>query len=928
MANQRGGSRLLGRGSECAALDRLLFAMRAGRGQAIVLRGEAGVGKSALLDYLAERASGCRIERALGVEAEAELAFAGLHQLCAPMLGGLERLPEPQRQALSTAIGLGATGAPDLFLVGLALLGLISATAGERPLVCLVDDAQWLDRASARVLGFVARRLLAEPAALVFGLRVPCEDGDFTGLPVLAIEGLGDEDAGALLEAAVPGRLDAQVRDRIVVETRGNPLALLELPKALTAAELAGGFAEPAAELLTDRIERSFLRRVRTLPTASRLLLLAAAADPVGDVTLLKRAGEKLGIDADDASPAVAAGLIDLGTRVRFRHPLVRSAIYRTAAIEDRQAVHRALADVTDPETDPDRRAWHRAQSLITPDETVADELDRSAERAQRRGGVAAAAALLRRATALTPEATRRGARAVAAAQAMMDAGAPDAAHELIAAAELCPLNPRQRAEVVRLRARMSFAEHRGRDAPPLLVDAAARFAAVDAALARETYMEALEAAIIVGRLGDGLGLRAVARSARAAPPASRPARTVDVLLDATVTLLTEGYGAGVPALQDALLSFRREEAGSQAEIMRWLWMAPVVQEAAVHQLWDYETWEEVAARAVDMARRTGALAALPVALVYLAGARLHGGDLMGACGLIEEADAITATTRYAPVSYASMVLAAWQGDEPRALDRMASTVEGARARGEGTVLTVAGYATAVLYNGLGRYGAALEAAREGCEGDAFSFVGWSLVELVEAAARVGARAQAADALGQLEERTRSTGSDWGLGVLARSSALLEGGPRAEALYREGIERLRRSRVACQQARAHLVYGEWLRREGRRSEAREHLRSAHDMLEHFGAHAFAERARIELEATGEIVPRRATRPHEALTAQESRVASLAAEGHTNVEIGSHLFISPRTAEYHLRKVYAKLGIRSRKQLRSTLQARRGTAPRA
>jgi ATP/maltotriose-dependent transcriptional regulator MalT len=461
-----------------------------------------------------------------------------------------------------------------------------------------------------------------------------------------------------------------------------------------------------------------------------------------------------------------------------------------------------------------------------------------------------------------------------------------------------------------------------------LLVDAAARFAAVDAERARETYMEALEAAIIVGRLGGGLGMRAVAEAARGAPSSSHPPRPVDVLLDAVVKLLIEGYPTGLPALKQAMQRFRQEEPSSQHEIMRWLRLAPVAQEAAVHQLWDYEAWEEMAARAVSMARAAGALGALPVALVCLAGVRLHAGDLTGASALIEEADSITATTHYAPVSYATMVLAAWRGDDTTARDLLASTVRDAKARGEGTVLGVAGYATAVLYNGLSRYEAALAAAREGCDGDGFSFVGWTLVELIEAAARLGAREVASDALERLEERTRLTDTEWGLGLLARSVALLEGGQRADALYREAIERLGRSGLAGHLARAHLVYGEWLRRENRRADARDPLRIAHGMFERFGAEAFAGRARGELEATGETAVRRPPSTRDALTAQEARVAGLAAEGYTNAEIGSQLFISPRTAEYHLRKVFTKLGIRSRRRLRSALgDATRTVSPR-
>lgn len=885
----------------------------------LAVRGEAGVGKTALLGYLAATASGFRIARAVGVESEVELAFAGVHQLCAPMLGRLARLPGPQREALGTAFGLSAGEAPDLFLVGLAVLGLLSDVAGDGPLLCIVDDAQWLDRASARVLAFVARRLLAESVALVFAVRAPSEEQELQGLPELTIGGLSDGDARALLDSAVPGRLDERVRDRIVAETRGNPLALLELPRGLTAAELAGGFALPDARPLASLIEQSFLRRIQSLPAETQRLLLTAAAEPVGDVTLLKRAAGRLGIRVDAAVPAEGAGLIELRARVRFRHPLVRSAAYRAAGLPDRQEVHRALAHATDLESDPDRRAWHRAHAAVGPDESVAGELERSADRARGRGGVAAAAAFLERATELTPDPARRGARALAAAQAKFEAAAPDAAYALLSMAEMGPLDDLQRARLARLRARIVFAERRGSDAPPLLVDAARQLATLDAGLARETYLEALAAAIFAGRLGGRLGMREVAEAARGAPPGPQPPRPVDLLLDGVATLLTEGYATGLPVLRRALQSFRREALRSQDEIMRWLWLAPIAQEAAIHQLWDFEAWDELATRAVRLAREAGALGVLPVALVYMAGVRLHAGDLAGAAALIEEADSITAATRYAPVSYASLVLIAWRGDEALALELMAVNVRDANARGEGTVLGLAGYVTAVLYNGLCRYEAALAGAQRGCDVEDFAFFGWTLVELIEAAARTGAHDVAASGLRQLAERTTAAGTDWALGMLARSSALLSDGPAADSLYREAIERLERSRMAVHLARAHLLYGEWLRRENRRLDAREQLRIAYQMLGHIGAEAFAERARRELVATGETVRKRTMETRDVLTAQEAQVARLAAEGHTNPEIGSQLFISPRTAEYHLRKVFTKLGISSRRGLRAALR---------
>jgi DNA-binding CsgD family transcriptional regulator len=907
------GLGLRGRRTERAALDRLLAEARAGQSRVLVLRGEAGVGKTALLDYLHEQASGFRVARAVGVESEMEIAFAGLHQLCTPMLNNLAGLPGPQRDALGTVFGLSTGEAPDRLLIGLAVLGLLSEAAEELPLVCLVDDAQWLDQASAQALAFVARRLLAEPVALVFALREPCAGQRLGGLPLLTVEGLRSGDARALLDSVTPGRLDERVRDRIIAETRGNPLALLELPRGLSAAELAGGFGLPDALPLASRIEQSFLRRLRSLPARTQRLLLAAAAEPIGEVTLLWRAAERLGVGANAAAPAEAAGLIELGARVRFRHPLLRAVVYRAAALPDRREVHRALAEAIDPGADPDRRAWHRARAAAGPDEAVASELERSATRAQGRGGVAAAAAFLQRSAELTPDPARRAARALAAARAKFAAGAPDAAYELLTLAELGRLDELQRAKLVRLRAQLAFAERRGSDAPRLLLDAAKKLGPLDRGLARETYLEALAAAIFAGPLCRGLTVQEAAEAARtAAPPAPKPPRPLDLLLDGAVTRLTEGYVAGVPPLRRALDALRRYDGRGEANSMDWLPLA------IAPDLWDDATWHELTTRALGLAREAGVLAVLPVALIYGAAVHMHAGEFGAAAGLLEEADAISKATGSAPLGYTSLVLAAWRGEESRALELIEASVRDATARGEGRVLGAAGYATAVLYNGLGGYEAALAGARRACEHEDLSFFGWSLAELVEAGARSGAGDEASAALRQLAERTRAAGSEWALGVQARSRALLSDGPAADTLYREAIDRLGRSRVAVHLARAHLVYGEWLRREQRRVEAREHLRAAHDMFGRFGAAAFAERARRELQATGATVRKRTVDTRDALTVQEAQVARLAAEGHTNPEIGARLFISPRTAEYHLHKVFSKLGVSSRRQLRHHL----------
>jgi DNA-binding CsgD family transcriptional regulator len=906
---------LQGRRNECEALDRQLQRVRAGQSWVQVLRGEAGVGKTTLLAYVAEQASECRLARVAGVESEMELAFAGLHQLCAPMLEGLEALPNPQRDALRIAFGMQDGAAPDRFIVALAILSLLAGAAEVQPLVCLVDDVQWLDRASTQTLAFVARRLLAEQIAIVFAIREPNDVNELSGLPEMVVGGLADGDARSLLAAAMPGRLDERVRDQIVAETRGNPLALVELPRGLTPAELAGGFGLFDARPLASRLEETFVQRVRALPRETQRLLLVAAAEPVGDVSLLWRAAESLGIRGEAGKRAEEAALIDLGIRVRFRHPLVRSAAYRAADFRDRQEVHRALAEAIDPETDPDRRAWHRAQAASGPDEAVAGELERSADRAQARGGAAAAAAFLARAAELTPDVAGRGRRALAAAQAKFDAAASDAALELLATAELAPLDELQRARLERLRAEIAFARTRGADAPALLLAAARRLEPLDAALARETHLEAIAAALYAGRLGDGPDVHEAAEAARAAPPAPQPPRAIDLLLDGLATRFTEGYRAGVPPLRSALDAFRHVE-GLTARDARWLWLACRV----ARNLWDDELWHLLVTGGLRAAHETGALRMLPIALTYRASVHVHEGEFSAASSLIEEADAIIEATEMAPLKVASLTLAAWRGKEPQALELFEAGRREATARGEGMGLTILDWATALLYNGHGRYAEALTAAQRSCQQDDAGLFAWALVELIEAGVRSGATDATADALDRLSERTQASGTDWALGIEAGSRALLSDGRDAELLYREAVERLAGSRGVVDLARAQLMYGEWLRRENRRVDAREQLRVAYERFDRIGAEAFAERARRELVATGETAPRRTEETRDVLTPQEAQIARMASDRQTNPEIGAKLFISPRTVEYHLRKVFTKLDISSRKELRGALAA--------
>jgi DNA-binding CsgD family transcriptional regulator len=907
---------LRGRRDECAVLVGLLEGARVGRSGVLVLKGAAGVGKTALLESAVASASEMRGIRAAGVESEMELAFAALHQLCVPLLEWLERLPGPQRDALATTFGLSEGAVPDRFFVGLAMLGLLSEVAEERPLLCVVDDAQWLDRASAQALAFVARRLQAESVVMLFATREP--SGELAGLPELVVEGLGHTDARRLLASVIPGRLDERVADQLVAETRGNPLALLELPRGLSSAQLAGGFGLPGALSLEGRIEESFQQRLEALPEDTQRLLLVAAAEPAGDPTLVWRAAARLSITGTALEPAELAGLIEIDGSVWFRHPLVRSAVYRAATTQQRLRVHRALAEATDAQVDPDRRAWHLAKATAGPDEDVAAELERAADRAQSRGGLAAAAAFLERAAGLTPEPARRARRALAAAQTKYEAGALDAALTLLATAESGALGDLERARVGLLRAQIAFASRRGSDAPPLLLKAARELEAVDPDLARATYLEALSAARFAGPLGRDAGVMEVSEAALAGPQPPQPPRPPDLLLQGLAVLFTEGYAAGAPILKEALSAFRRETVLPPREA-RWL---PLACQAA-SDVWDDVTWRLLSTRELERARDTGALTAMPLVLSTLSYIHAISGELAAAEALLDEIKAATEATGIPSHRYVALWIAALRGREAELSELIDTTASEAVARGEGFALAITAQVSAVLNNGLGRYDVALAAVRQAVDVELSSEMGSprAVAELIEAAVRCGEHRLAERALERLALTTRASGTDWALGVEARSRALLSDGDAADSVYREAIERLGRTRLRLQLARAHLVYGEWLRRERRRLDARKQLRAALEMFTSMGIEAFAARAERELLATGERVRKRSVETREELTAQETQVTRLAGDGLSNAEIGARLFISQHTVAYHLRKVFSKLDITSRSQLRRALPDR-------
>jgi DNA-binding CsgD family transcriptional regulator len=917
---------LIGRVAERAAVDGLLRRVRDGGSGSLVLRGEAGIGKSAILEYAAAAAPGFRVLQVTGVESELELTFAALQQLCLPLAAHASRLPDTQASALRVAFGLSQGPPPDRFLVGLGVLGLAAEEAASRPVLCLADDAQWIDQTSLQSLALAARRLQSESVAVIFAVRAAAPVPELAGLPELALAGLPDQQARSLLASVVPGRLDDRVTERIIAEAAGNPLALLEFAREVTQTDgLAGGFgiSHPASAWTqgppADRVEERYLARVSAFPPPTRRLLLIAAAEPLGDPALLGRAAAAAGLSLRDLGPAELAGLVRVGTRVAFRHPLVRSAIYRSAPASERQEAHGFLAEATDPASEPDHCAWHRAHSTLGPDEAVASELERSADRAVSRGGPAAAAAFLERAAQLSPDPGLRASRTLAAAQARFDAGATGAAARLVAAAQTGPLGELRQARAEHLAARIMVTAHTS-DAPAALTAAAARFGPLDAELARRTYLDAIMAAMLIGAADDATGWPEAARAARAAPPppegqAGGPeAQADDLLLDGLATAAAEGYAAGLAPLRRAVAAFLAERQPRSGAAVGVLWLAC----RTAMNLWDDESWYQLGRRLLASSREAGTLVDLPAALSALAAATLLRGDFAAATALADEADAVIAVRGGPAVVHPRLALAAWQGRAGASGEMSRGTgLPGSPGRPAGTDIVL--YTTAVHCNGLGRYEEALAAAQRASErAGLLGYTLWALPELAEAAARCGRPDLATAALQKLEQTAGAAGTDWGLGVRACARAQASSGAAAEASYREAIERLGRTRLTAYLARAHLVYGEWLRREKRRTDARAELRIAAEMLSAMSADSFARRAERELAATGERIRRRDIRPVAELTPQESQIARLAADGQSNPDIGAQLFISPRTVEYHLHKIFAKLDISSRGQLARAL----------
>jgi DNA-binding CsgD family transcriptional regulator len=902
---------LLGRREEQRRLAALLHGAREGRAGVLVLRGEAGIGKSVLLSDLAKNADDFCICRAAGVESEMELAYAGLQQLCGPLAGHNVELTTLRRNALDQVFGLTEGAPPERFLVGIAALDLVATAAQKQPIVWLIDDAQWIDQASMQAIGFVGRRLLAERVVILIATRDVSDGNELAGLPELRIGGLNSEDAGKLFDSVVSGPTDPLVRDRVISETRGNPLALLELPRVWTTAELVEGLSESAGTPLAGRLESAFAKRLRELPADTQTLLVLAAAEPQGDPALLWSAAQRLGLDWSAAAPAERAGLLQVGQGVYFRHPLVRAAAYRGAPLEKRLEVHRILAEVADPIHDADRRAWHRACSTVGHDEKIAAELERTAGRARARGGLLAAAALHERAALLTPHGERRADRTLAAARAKRDAGAFESALRLLSVVETEPRSELRTALAEQLRGKIAFDQRRSSEAAELLLSAAQRIEPFVPRAARDMRLEALAAAVWAGGPGDRQLVAKAAQAARATASAEDP-RTADLVLDAIATRITEGYAAATPALKVALDAIRSHGLGSgDADDLLWLTGNRLAGLIAT-EAWDYEAGLAVAERQVKVARESGALVQLQFALNFLANNVIVTGDLRGASALLEEERLLSTMTLATPNR--TMLIDALRGDMDRTVPLVQAMIESAIKSGQGRVIFFAHYTAAVLYNGLGRHADALAHARQVIESDALGFQTFAAGELAEAASREGDTEWLSYMSSWMQARAAATPTEWALGMSARIRALEADGTEADALYQESRVHFGKTPLRIELARSQLLYGEWLRRERRYLDARVELRAALRLFREFGVEAFGDRARTELEATGERIRPRPAASEAQLTPQESQVARLAAQGLTNREIAARLFIGQSTVEYHLVKVFRKLDVRTRTQL--------------
>jgi DNA-binding CsgD family transcriptional regulator len=908
---------LLDRHAERAAIDDVLQSVRGGFSASLVIRGSAGVGKTALLGYAAESARDMRVCSVTGIETEVGLAFAALHQVLVPVLPGLAELPDPQRHAVQAAFGMEAGSVADRFLVGLAALTLLARAAEDQPVLCVIDDEQWLDAESAGVLGFVARRLYADQVGMVIAVTEPAPAHAFEQLPEVSVGGLPAEEAGQLLRSAAGAPINDQVVDRILAETEYNPLALVEVGPEFTAEELTGRAELPSPMPLGRRLRDRFRRQVAGLHQDTQTFLLVAAVEAGDSRPVLWRAAREGGIDPDTAAAeAEAAGLMELTAgSVRFRYPLIRSAVYHGAPDAGRRRAHLLLSAACDALRDPDLRAWHLGAAATGPDEGVAAELELAANRAQARGGYTGRVALLRRSVELTADNDRRVRRELALADAELRSGDPDIAQDLVDTALPNLSEPRPRALGEQLRGEILFAQGHVTDSAAILVGAA-RLLAPDHAAAREAAAAAMRAALWAGPTES----KEVSTAAAALPrPARSEARVSDLLLEGFAARFTTGFTASVEPFRAALSALRSEDPGQVTEL-RWFEMAAI----AALCIWDADTVLDITNRFLRAARTQGALALLPAALALRATADCLIGRLTDAEDRWTEMREIIAASRSATVigvdSLSEGTALVYSGRIAEARAVGTARIRESTSRGQGGLADVGRAITAIADVWAGDYAAAVIAAATVVQDDVPFVAEATLPELIEAAARNGQRSEAMSAFHIMSERALAVGTPEALGIRSRCAALLDDGDDAEACYQEAIGHLERGRAAVELARAHLQHGEWLRRRKRKRDARSELRTARDMLDAMGAKGFAARAAAELRATGERARPRTPAATLDLTPQEARVAGLAAEGETNNQIAAQLFISPRTVEYHLSKVFTKLGVSSRAQLARRMPA--------
>jgi DNA-binding CsgD family transcriptional regulator len=907
---------LLGREAEKGTLARLVAAAADGISGALVLYGDVGMGKTTLLGFAAEVDPDIRFAKIAGIETENQLPFAGLHRLLLPFLGGLDDLPSNQRNALTAAFGLSDQRPADVFLVGLATLSLLAVYAIPKGLLCVIDDAQWLDPESLQALTFVARRLMADRTAMIFGFRGSSGISTaFAGIPSMEISGLEESAALQLLSLSVPSFLNSQVARRIVAETNGCPLALIELAEELSAGQWVG--ADPLLEPVPigRRLEEHYYRRTSTLPAGARTFLLVAAAEPSGDRFLVRKVAADLGCGPDAESLVIREQLLTVEPQVLFRHPLIRSAVYSGADIQDRRAVHLALASAIDRATDPDRRARHLAAITSGPDPELADEFESAAHRARERGGFAAEASLLAQSAEFTEDPRLRSRRFIDSATAALDGGSVEQAGILLARARQRLIDPLILAEAQNIDGRLRIALLQPTAAQHLL-SAARQFLPLDMDRARNSLLEAIVAYFVSQTMAVGTDSRELAEMALTSKRNSSEAGLADLLLESFGMLCGVGYAEAVEVLR---------------RTARWLSAGPVSKEEVAafymfgiflaNELLDdrmYASWVE---RVEMEARESGALLALQYILICAAENQLRTGRFSAAESNFAEVAEITVAIGgpdiYTPLN---AVLLAWRGDEQGTRSATTLLIEGANAIGSAGAAIVGYRALSILAMGAGRYREALQAAQESISLQTIGWLSEALPIVIEAASRCGEHHIAERALRELTDRAKSTATPWALGVLARCRALLADDMDAETLYEEAITNLEQTPLVVELAWTNLIYGEWLRRQNRRMEARTRLRAAHHTFESIGATGFAGRARAELLATGEHIRRRSVETRNELTDQELRIARLASEGATNPEIAGRLFLSASTIDYHLKKVYRKLGITSRRQLHTLLPA--------